>query len=457
MEFRKDIDFSSHAAIGARNLQEDYSSFSSDSKRQELIAVLADGMGGHNGGEVASKKAVDSFQATFKAYPSAAVATKLGACLNQANTDIAIASRNSPALNGMGCTLVGIHIGEQGLQWISVGDSPLFLYRNGSVTRLNADHSMTPVIEESMRKGKITKDEALRHPDRHALRSAVTGEALSMIDSSVKPVGLLKSDIVVLASDGLLTLSVSEIAKVIKDQAKNEAKEIANALVGAVLAKQKSRQDNTTVQVFVANNALGKATTSVSPLVWTALLISVLAIITYFIFSFKEVPFKLPKLSEFEEKPPTVVTPTSVPAIGEVQAASAPAKPASSSTNEPSRVDAGGAESKPTVPVEPSKQNSKEKGSAGKKEKQAVPTKPVQHSSKTPVPNVIVESAGTASTQGTVVKVAPPVVNSSVVTKDAETKPPTPVLPANDPVPLKGPTPTPATQKDSTSKDIRVD
>jgi len=457
MEFRKDIDFSSHAAIGARNLQEDYSSFSSDFKRQELLAVLADGMGGHNGGEVASKKAVDSFQATFKAYPSAAVATKLGACLNQANTDIAIASRNSPALNGMGCTLVGIHIGEQGLQWISVGDSPLFLYRHGSVTRLNADHSMTPVIEESMRKGKITKDEALRHPDRHALRSAVTGEALSMIDSSVKPVGLLKSDIVVLASDGLLTLSVSEIAKVIKDQAKNEAKEIANALVGAVLAKQKSRQDNTTVQVFVANTALGKATTSVSPVAWTALLISVLAIITYFVFSLKEVPFKIPKLLEFEEKPPPAVTPTTVPTLGEVQAASAPAKPASSSSTEPSKVDPGGAESKPPTPVEPSKQNSKEKGTSGKKEKQVVPTKPSQKSSKPPVPNVIVESAGTASTQGAVVNEAPAVVNSSVVTKDAEKKPSTPVLPANDPVTVKGPTPPTATQKDSTSKDIRGD
>ena len=214
-------------------------------------------MGGHTGGEVASKMAVDAFVATFNAYPAGSVPAKLGAALNEANNHLASGIKNAPALDGMGCTLVGIYLDARGLQWISVGDSPLFLYRNGLVTRLNADHSMAPVIEESLRQGRITKEEASSHPSRNALRSALTGESLAMIDTPSSPRPLCKGDVVILASDGLLSLSQSEIAAVVKRNPGATAERLAQMLIVAVETKKRPRQDNTTVQVIILPTSLG--------------------------------------------------------------------------------------------------------------------------------------------------------------------------------------------------------
>ena len=304
----KDVDFASKDYLGARSTQEDYALFSTNGSGSELLAVLADGMGGHSGGEIASKKAVDAFHATFNAYPSGPAPVKLGASLNQANTDLAISIENSPALNGMGCTLIGAHIGSQGLQWISVGDSLLLLYRKGKLSRLNADHSMNPLIEESMRLGKLTKEEALRHPDRHALRSAVTGEELAMIDTSVAPIGLHKGDVVIVASDGLLTLSYAEIGQVIRGCSKANAQVLATTLVEAVIAKQKSRQDNTTIQIFIAPVTLG-ASSAPSVTLWALMGCLVVALAIAFTMPWTEGVFKWAAITDLFEKREVSPTP----------------------------------------------------------------------------------------------------------------------------------------------------
>jgi serine/threonine protein phosphatase PrpC len=265
---RPEVDFAGQVSVGARSAQEDYSRFSLAPRGTALLAVLADGVGGQTGGEVASKTAVDAFLATFNASPATSVPAKLGAALNQVNTVLAVSVNNRPELAGMGCTLVGVHIGEHGLQWISVGDSPLFLFRGGKLIRLNADHSMKPVIEEAVRQGKISQEDALRHPDRNSLRSAVSGEALTMIDTPVAPMPLNKQDVVLLASDGLLTLSRDEIVKVMGDHADALPQVIANALVTAVASKQKPQQDNTTVQVVKVPTALGAKQSSFEILGW---------------------------------------------------------------------------------------------------------------------------------------------------------------------------------------------
>lgn len=257
LRFRKGIDFADGDILGAREIQEDYALFRAGPSGAELLAVLADGMGGHTGGEVASKMAVDAFVATFNAYPAGSVPAKLGAALNEANNHLASGIKNAPALEGMGCTLVGIYLDARGLQWISVGDSPLFLYRNGLVTRLNADHSMAPVIEESLRQGRITKEEASSHPSRNALRSALTGESLAMIDTPSSPRPLCKGDVVILASDGLLSLSQSEIANVVSRNPGATAERLAQMLIVAVETKKRPRQDNTTVQVIILPTSLG--------------------------------------------------------------------------------------------------------------------------------------------------------------------------------------------------------
>lgn len=250
-KFKPLLDFASKEYIGERDGQEDYSSIRPMENNSEILMVLADGMGGHNSGEVASKKSVDAFDETFKNYPGKSISAKLGASLHNANLELEKSIIEIPALEGMGCTLVGVHISLDGLQWISVGDSPLFVYRNKKLLRLNADHSMTPVIEESVRKGRMTLEEAKSHPQRHALRSALSGGELAFIDIPNEAFKLLSGDVVILASDGILSLNDQEICKVI-NASTLDAESIATNLINEVKNKRKPRQDNTSILVFKA-------------------------------------------------------------------------------------------------------------------------------------------------------------------------------------------------------------
>jgi serine/threonine protein phosphatase PrpC len=277
------IDFACAELLGSRETQEDYSRFRILNAGTELLAVLADGMGGHTGGEIASKMAVDSFETTFINSNSVSVPVKLGAALQQANNNLAVAIKNSPALDGMGCTLVAMHLGNQGLHWISVGDSPLFLYRNNQLSRLNADHSMAPVIKVSLRTGKITKEEAASHPHLHALRSSVMGMDIDLIDTPPEPISLQSGDILVLASDGLLTLAEKEIVQTLRGAYGANAENLSKALVTAVEKKKKPRQDNTTIQVVIVPSSLGSSSATQQTL-WLMFAILAVGLVFAYIF-----------------------------------------------------------------------------------------------------------------------------------------------------------------------------
>jgi serine/threonine protein phosphatase PrpC len=272
-ELRQDIDFAGRGFIGVRESQEDYALFHTTHAGAELLAVLADGMGGPAFGEVASQKAVDTFITTFDSYPAGSVLAAMGAALQQANNELARSINETPALASMGCTLVGMHVGADGLQWISVGDSPLFLYRDGKIIRLNADHSMAPLIAESLQKGEITQDEASKHPHRNSLRSAVMGGELSMVDTSSAPVPLYQGDVIVLASDGILTLSDNEIAAQLEVRPTVTAEKLASNLIAAVEVKKRPRQDNTTVQVIIVPSSFQAADTISNNLLFLSVLL----------------------------------------------------------------------------------------------------------------------------------------------------------------------------------------
>ncbi len=117
---------------------------------------------------------------------------------------------------GMASTLVAVVIKKDTIQWISVGDSPLWLYSNGELSRLNADHSMKPILEEHVKLGKLTTEEAATHPDRNMLRSAVVGTYIKYIDQSLDALELSPGDIILSGSDGIETLSEAEISEIFK-------------------------------------------------------------------------------------------------------------------------------------------------------------------------------------------------------------------------------------------------
>lgn len=240
------------ATIGARAYQEDSALvWSPDSglATGTLLAVLADGMGGHAGGSLASHTVCEAFVDTFATLEAPLSADRLDAGLNAANVAIAHIVDDQPQLDGMGSTLVAAWFGAHGLEWISVGDSPMYLVRRGEIEILNEDHSLAPALDQLAAEGKITREQARNNPRRHMLRSAVSGEELELIDRSRRPLVLHPGDWVVLASDGIHTLEPDEIARVATGFADAGPGGIATALIREVEAARDAYQDNTTVVV----------------------------------------------------------------------------------------------------------------------------------------------------------------------------------------------------------------
>lgn len=247
------------ASIGARSYQEDACAFwpgDSDWPLPDadlggsvgLLAVLADGMGGHAGGSLASTTVCEHF---FSGYLGSVGPTRerLRAGLNASNRAIELTVEQQPHLDGMGSTLIGAAFGKDGLEWVSVGDSPLYLYRRGEVVLINEDHSLAPALDQLAAAGRITFEQARNDPRRHMLRSAVTGEDLELVDLCAKPLVIEPEDCVVLASDGIHSLESSEIARIIMAYVGDGPEAIAAALVREVEALRDPQQDNISVVV----------------------------------------------------------------------------------------------------------------------------------------------------------------------------------------------------------------
>ncbi|MBV8190508.1 MAG: serine/threonine-protein phosphatase [Alphaproteobacteria bacterium] len=215
---------------GARPYQEDSWALRSLADGS-LIAVIADGMGGHAGGAVASKVAVEAFIHAVEQGGG------LSDGLRDANAAVGKQAAAKRELAGMGATLVAVHVRGDEVRWISVGDSPFFLVSDGRIERLNADHSMAPQIEEMAKRGLISEEEAAVHPARHTLREAVMGEPLSLIDKGSRRVG--PDAKLLLCSDGVQTLSEQQIQEAVPKSVRG--------LIEAVLAVADQHQDNVTV------------------------------------------------------------------------------------------------------------------------------------------------------------------------------------------------------------------
>lgn len=249
------MDYAQSSIIGKRDNQEDFGLITEVALSGALLAVLSDGMGGQVAGEVASYTAVNGFVDSFSSNNSQNLPLKLTVALDKANRAVARCTASNAKLKGMGATLIAAHISNLELSWISVGDSVLYLYRDKKLQRLNADHSMMPVLNDSVRVGKLTQEEALTHPHRNALRSAITGEEIPLVDLREVSYKLKKNDIIVLATDGVLTLSELEISQILNYYSRGSAKIIVDQLLSAVSNKNKPRQDNTLVQVVKASGS----------------------------------------------------------------------------------------------------------------------------------------------------------------------------------------------------------
>jgi serine/threonine protein phosphatase PrpC len=214
-----------------------------------LLAVVADGMGGHAGGEVAGKLACETFVSAFTTAAGVA-AERLRNALEAGNAAIASHVAGNAKLRGMGCTLVAAWVDGNGLRWVSVGDSLLLLFRSPQVLRLNADHSLGAFLDDQARRNKISSQEAETNPYRNALRSALTGKPLEILDFQSEPYPLAAGDWIILASDGIGTLEGDEIGDIVYANRYATSEVMADALIAAILGKKDPDQDNTTVVVL---------------------------------------------------------------------------------------------------------------------------------------------------------------------------------------------------------------
>jgi serine/threonine protein phosphatase PrpC len=208
--------------------------------RSPLFAV-ADGMGGAQAGEVASRMAVDVLQEGLGAG-SGTVAERLTDRVATANTRIFERSRTDQGNAGMGTTMTAAYVDTDELVVVHVGDSRLYRYRAGTLERLTDDHSL---VEELVRQGRLTPEEAAEHPQRSIITRALGPESEVAIDSAVMAVE--DDDVFLLCSDGLTTMvHDDQIADLLG--AGETLAERADALVDA--ANAAGGRDNITVLLF---------------------------------------------------------------------------------------------------------------------------------------------------------------------------------------------------------------
>jgi formylglycine-generating enzyme required for sulfatase activity/serine/threonine protein phosphatase PrpC len=233
---------------GARDYQEDTFLVTHLGEGAEANAValviVADGMGGHAAGNVASNIASSTFNKTFSTlYPTEDVPGALRQSLLAANDAIRAAVKETPALQGMGCTLVAAFLSRARLWWVSVGDSHLYLLRDRQLVKKNADHSYGGYIRRMREMGADVEPDPNLSPNM--LMSAMIGEDIADIDLCENPLTLLPGDRVLLASDGMDTLGQGSVIQ--HSAWSTTARDCVGALLRAVEDAEQPRQDNTTV------------------------------------------------------------------------------------------------------------------------------------------------------------------------------------------------------------------
>ncbi len=239
--------------IGKRHEQQDSFGFLdiNDSElisRAGFLAVVADGMGGLAMGREASTLAVETIISEYSAKSSEeTIAEALTNAVTQANANIFAMARQAGLAGDVGTTTVAVVIHEGYLHWISVGDSRIFLFRDGQLTQLTTDHTYANELAEKVARGIISQEAADTHPERAALTSFLGLETISHICRSDSPFKLEQGDRVLLCSDGLYnSLSETEIVENM-----NEApQKAADILVKRVLEKEYRYQDNVTVAIL---------------------------------------------------------------------------------------------------------------------------------------------------------------------------------------------------------------
>ena len=206
---------------------------------REPLFVVADGMGGAQAGELASRMAADEFADVDLA--AADGESTLREVIARANRRIIERARSDPSAAGMGTTVTAALVGADGrVAFAHVGDSRAYLLRGGALQRLSEDHSL---VGELMRAGQLSEAEAEVHPQRSVITRALGADPDVEVDTFT--VQGEPDDVVLLCSDGLNTMIDDDDIRAVLLEKAADPKEICEALVAA--ANARGGEDNVTV------------------------------------------------------------------------------------------------------------------------------------------------------------------------------------------------------------------
>ena len=204
----------------------------------ESFAVVADGMGGHKAGEVASAMAVSEFTRWLRCAPVPTEET-VNYAVHEANRIIHRTAQREADKSNMGTTLVSVWVDDEQVIECNVGDSRAYLLRDGTLTQISRDHSL---VGELVEEGKITKQEAMHHPHKNYITRAVGTS--SMVQPELRTLDRKSGDVWLLCSDGMSNyIEDGEIERILCEQADRE--KCVRQLID--LALERGGADNITV------------------------------------------------------------------------------------------------------------------------------------------------------------------------------------------------------------------
>jgi serine/threonine protein phosphatase PrpC len=218
------------------------------------LFVVADGMGGHAAGEVASKIAVDSInefvtltdgnqEITWPFGLDESISydgNRLKTAIRHANRRVLEATRERSEYEGMATTVAAVLVDDDVANIAHVGDSRIYLWAGGEIVLLTSDHSW---VNEQLQSGVISAEQARSHPLRNVVTRALGGRADLVVDVQTRR--MKAGDILLLCSDGLTTMITDETISEILAESGGDVERAAQALVDA--ANERGGEDNITV------------------------------------------------------------------------------------------------------------------------------------------------------------------------------------------------------------------
>jgi PPM family protein phosphatase len=249
MKVRTGIEVSVQSDIGClrQNNEDSFGYWEPEDDQQFLrkgrLAVVADGMGGYEGGQEASRLAVETLVEVYRDFGGDDPQAALVEALQAAHEQIREYSFAHPGLRGMGTTCTAAAIVQDSLYYVHVGDTRLYLIRDGQITRVTRDHSYVGRLVES---GMISPEEAENHPQRNILTAALGTNPDLIMDSPGQPEPLRPEDVLLICSDGLWgQVRDSEILDAVENKS---AEQTGRKLIE--LARERGGPDNITVEVL---------------------------------------------------------------------------------------------------------------------------------------------------------------------------------------------------------------